>query len=97
MTNKEAIKWLRSIKYCLDENGVAALDKALSALEQLPEPEVWRDAEWPRDASNPPLKARFRNFEIQEWHDGCYLFGQAYDGWIDSERSVWKFCQVRDE
>jgi hypothetical protein len=67
-----------------------ALEKALA------EPERWRDAEWPRDASNPPKEARFTDSIVNDWSCGV-LVGFHNDYWYDAEFMGWGYCQVRDE
>jgi hypothetical protein len=96
MTNKEAIETIQIIqKAFIGEKAKNALDMAVTLLKE-DTIEVWRDAEWPRDAANPMKKDRFKDYELNEWVEGA-LLGQAYDGWIDANRYTWKFCQVRDE
>jgi len=92
MTNKEAIEILKSFR--LIGEAKEAFQLAISALEQQPEPERWRDAEWPRDASNPPKEARFSRTK-KEWHPGP-LTGFCVGEWY-SQAMGWNYCQVRDE
>ncbi len=101
MTNQEAIEQLSNIKGLhamigYFQNGLygQAIDKAISALEQQPEPERWRDAEWPRDASNPPKEARFSD-DRKEWKF-LQLTGFSVGAWY-SHCTRWNYCQVRDE
>lgn len=99
MTNKEAAALLLQIpSVWTNERHQVAIDKARVLLINTPDPERWRDAEWPRDASNPPKEAMFRDDEI----GGCIpkdglLVGFHGGYWYDEKFDGWKFCQVRDE
>jgi hypothetical protein len=95
--NKHDVIWiLKRMKHSCDEDGVKAIDMAVAALVNQPEPERWRDAEWPRDAANPPKEARFRNGLKDDW-DKNWLAGRTDCFWVDMFCRIWHQCQVRDE
>jgi len=96
MTNKKSLEELKSLLALMVSGTAEALDKAISALEQLPEPERWRHAEWPRDAASPPKEAKFRDGEDGDWIDG-FLAGKSEEYWISNLIEYWLQCQVRDE
>ena len=94
MTNKEAIERLQFMKITYAPDDKKALDMAIAALKQQPEPERWRDAEWPGDAANPPKEARFSD-DGKRWGE-LPLTGFALGDWY-SHSTRWNYCQVRDE
>jgi hypothetical protein len=100
MINEKAIAILESVKKRYIKNGLVyqAVNQAIVALEQAPpepEPELWIDAEWPRDADSPPKKARFSN-NGNDWIPGI-LVGKGPTYWVDGDYRLWNFCQVDDK
>lgn len=94
MTNKEAIETIQIIqKTFIGEKAKKALDMAVTLLKE-DTIERWRDAEWPRDAANPPKEARF-SYDREKWEE-FPLTGFALGEWF-SKAASWNYCQVRDE
>jgi hypothetical protein len=94
ISKQEAVRRLKRMEK-FNEFDNQALEMAIVALINTTAPERWRDAEWPRDASNPPKEARFRDNNEEDWNDGWLIGHNNY--WYDEDRIAWQYCQVRDE